>query len=448
MALSMSQMWSIARGEQSFEMVKLQEDCTERAMTLEEAAMLFPLDEAYFGKKPVEKIQKAMDKVYAVVMANPQINLQNAPEARDLEKAFCDVFGVKSCSIYWSNQAGMGLGTKGPRTWPHVKMLHSEDAGLKYGTHSNGFYDKNHVMSMYISTDQTLFTEAGYTSAEMVAMLLHETGHNFDHSMWTLINDWMMICQNILDVITAQPGMVIPKAVGAAVGTGIGFAIKEKGRGVIQTLSNIDDMIMNCIPPIGTIMRMVGRVGFNFMKVLLAIFSPVTATLMIPPMILMTPFTHLANLYKRKGEVSADSFAASYGYSSEMVTALEKAEAYMYQQKDAEDSFLTPFYDLAMVQADILNMLMGLHGNTQQRAKRMMDKLDKDLERSTLSAADKAEIKKEKERLMATYDKFMNCDNQVQGALTKIFREMVDSWYAGKNYMFVPILERNTTYAE
>lgn len=42
----------------------------------------------------------------------------------------------------------------------------------------------------------------------------------------------------------------------------------------------------------------------------------------------------------------------------------------------------------------------------------------------------------------------MNCDEQVRGVLTKSFREMIDNWYAGKNYMFVPILERNLSYAE
>ena len=78
----------------------------------------------------------------------------------------------------------------------------------------------------------------------------------------------------------------------------------------------------------------------------------------------------------------------------------------------------------------------------------MADKLDKDLEQSNLNAAGKAAIKKEKERLLATYDKFMNCDEQVRGVLTKSFREMIDNWYAGKNYMFVPILERNLSYAE
>ena len=132
-----------------------------------------------------------------------------------------------------------------------------------------------------------------------------------------------------------------------------------------------------------------------------------------------TPFAYIRNLYMRKGEVYADSFAASYGYSAELVSGLEKLNVYMYQDKNAENTFLAPFYDLMMLEADIINTLSGGHGSTQQRSLRMVDKLDKDLEQSNLNAADKAAIKKEKERLLATYGKFMNCDEQVRGVLTE-----------------------------
>ena len=64
MPLSIAQLRSVARGEQSLESVKLLEDCSGRIMTLEETASVFALNEAYFGRKPVEKIQKAMDKIY------------------------------------------------------------------------------------------------------------------------------------------------------------------------------------------------------------------------------------------------------------------------------------------------------------------------------------------------------------------------------------------------
>lgn len=439
MPLSIAQLRSVARGEQSLESVKLLEDCSGRIMTLEETASVFALNEAYFGRKPVEKIQKAMDKIYDLVIANPNVNLQNCPEEKALEKAFCDVFGVKSCSIYWSNTPGLGMGMKGPCTWPAARFLNTGDPGLAYGTNANGFYDKNHVMSLYINTNQTLFSEAGLTSAEMTGILLHEVGHNFDHSIWSIIGDFMKFFDIVIDAMTNP--INIPKDAASILVAGL-------GRPVIHIISNADDMIINAIPPIGMIMRMVGRIGFNIMKVLGAILSPITTVVAVPMLLAFTPFAYIRNLYMRKGEVYADSFAASYGYSAELVSGLEKLNVYMYQDKNAENTFLAPFYDLMMLEADIINTLSGGHGSTQQRSLRMADKLDKDLEQSNLNAADKAAIKKEKERLLATYDKFMNCDEQVRGALTKSFREMIDNWYAGKNYMFVPILERNLSYAE
>jgi len=409
-------------------------------MSLQEAFNQFILDEAFFGKKPVQKIQDAMDVIYEKVMAKPSIIIQNDPSRRELEKAFCDVFGFKSCSIYWANRPNLD---RGPCTIPRAKFLHSGNITYKYGTNQKGFYDNKHELRVFINTDQILFTEGDMTSAEMTAILLHEVGHNFDYSIWALTNQWYMIFNAILNVILNPNN---PRVYGRLTGTGLNVLLSELG-GVYQALINIDDMLLNVIPPLGSIVRAVKKFGFNVVKALNAILSPVTMVIILPQYIVMTPFRYINNTFLRKGEAYADSFASSYGYSSELATALEKLNLYQTQSTN-EDSFLAPFYDLALLQADLITTMTGGHGSTQQRIMRMVEKLDMDLEQSGLSASDKAAIREERAKLMKTYNNFLNADVGIRSDITSSFRTMIDNWYAGKNYMFIPTMDKENTYAK
>lgn len=424
----------------------MQYDDPNRIMTLEEATTMFALDEAFLGKRPVAKIQAAMDNIYKLVMADPKINLNASPQKRLLENAFCDVFGFASCSIYWANRPGMGMatGSPGPCTMPQCKILHQSTVSFKYGTNQKGFYDERHELRVYINTDQTLFTEAGLSSEEMLAVLLHEVGHNFDYSVWTLVGQWYSVIEDIVDIITAPTSK---QGLSNAINLTIKLGAQEFGGGVVQALMNLDDMIMNVIPPIGMIMRSIQRVGFNVLKLIQAVLSPLSIAVNVPIKLAMSPFRYLSNTSMRKGEIYSDSFAAVYGYGPEQMAALEKMSVYLYQTSN-EDTFLAPFYDLMMLQADIVNTLSGGHGSTQQRALRMMDKLDHDLEASGLTSADKAAIRAEKDRFVTMYNKFLNADTGVKSSMTSSFRRMIDNWYAGKNYMFVPMQMRDQQYAE
>ena len=415
-------------------------DSFAEQMSLQEAFNQFILDEAFFGKKPVQKIQDVMDVIYEKVMDKPSIIIQNDSSRRELEKAFCDVFGFKSCSIYWANRPNL---ERGPCTIPRAKFLHSGNITYKYGTNQKGFYDNKHELRVFIHTDQILFTEAGMTSAEMTAFLLHEVGHNFDYSIWALIDQWYMIFDAILGVILNPNN---PRVYNRLTRVGLSVLLSELGW-VYQELITIDDMLLNVIPPLGSIVRAVKKFGFNVEKALNAIFSPVTMARILPQYIVMTPLRYINNTFLRKGEAYADSFASSYGYSSELATALEKLKLYRTQFTN-DDSFLAPFYDLALLQTDLITTMTGGHGSTQQRIIRMVDKLDNDLKQSGLSTADRAAISEERARLMKTYNNFLNADAGVRSDITSSFRTMINNWYAGKNYMFIPTIGMDYTYAK
>lgn len=410
-------------------------------MTMNEALDSLMLDEAFFGKKPVIPIQRAMNDCYNVIMNNPQIDMIATRQAASLNKSLVDVFGFRFCRVYWNNNPALGTG---PCTFPRCKFLHASDFNAQsymYGKNNKGFYDAEHSLAVFIQTDQTLFTEARFTPEEMTAIILHEVGHNFDYSPYTVLYEWYYVFSMIVQ-FAMNPTDLTPLAA-----IGMNVIGKELG-GMYDFFYSLDNILLNIIPPVGYFVRLTRKFGFNVLKLLQAIISPVTMAVLVPIELLMTPFQYLGNFQTRVGEVYADSFAASYGYGAELGTALEKLNRYAVYNGPGSDSFLQPFYDLAMLQADFITMCAGGHMSTQQRFKTCIDKLDHDLEQTDLTREDKAMIKAERDRIVDTYNKFVSCDADRRSVFTRSFREMLDNWYAGKNYMITPTFDRAIRYAK
>ena len=209
-------------------------------MTLMEAAELIALDEAFFGKKPIAKIQGAMDIVYDKIYKNADIDLRNDPAAKELQKAVCEVFGFKSCSIYWSNKPYNTTALTAPR----VKFLHAPFITYDHGQNSSGFYDDKHELKVFIDIDQNLITQGHMTSEELVAVILHEIGHNFDYSLWGIADEWCRIFTIIIRTVLRPT----KKNVRSAAATGAHIIGVELAPGLYQDIRNIDDIIMNAIP--------------------------------------------------------------------------------------------------------------------------------------------------------------------------------------------------------
>lgn len=420
-------------------------------MSLQEAFNQFILDESYFGKKPIAKIQTAMDIIFEKVSKNSNIDLRNDPSNKELQKAICEQFGFKQCSIYWSNKPY----ATDAYTCVCVKILHTPFITYNHGNNSNGFYDDNHELKVFIDIDQNMITAANMTSEEMVAILLHEIGHNFDYSLWSITGQWC----GIFAVITRTVLQPTRKNFKSATGLGLRIIGVELAPGLYQDIRNIDNLIMNTIPPIGIFVRTVSHIGVNVYKLFGSIIKPVKSTIKtikkfknLPVELVMLPFNTLGNLIKgtfnRRGEIYADSFAVSYGYGAELATALEKLTVFENQAEWGRDSFIAPFYDFTMLQSDIIDVFTGSGTDTQRRIVNMIGKMDQDLEQSGLSHADIDTIKEERARIVDAYEHYLNAEEGARAELTSSFRQMIDNWYAGKNYMFLPTLDRDNLYAK
>lgn len=425
-----------------------------KLLSLDELAEQYPLDEAYFGKRPVEKIQEAMDKIYRLVMIDPDIVLQDVPESQMLEQAIIKVFGFKTCSIYWANRAGLMApsfrygkitvpGSNGPCTLPRVAMFHPFDKNFRYGSFENGFYDKDHVLHVSINMDQTLFTIGELSSAEAVAIILHEIGHNFDHTIWSVAKGWAMIGKYLYDISGDMP-----REIAIAKGSQIAFSIilSHIPKGLYYA-TNMDDIINNMIPPLGKIIRLVGKVQFNLSRIIVSLFT-LKEYFFIPRIVMLTPFRYFVNTFLRKSETYADSFAASYGYAPELVSALEKLSRYVSGDPTSDTPILNILYDIGNLYIEIVNLCYGGHGTTQQRSIRMMEKLRRDIKESGLNSNDSKVIYKELDRLEQFHKSYINMDEDRRKTMTGMFRKLMDAWMNGSSYKVTGNLINFQTYSK
>lgn len=405
----------------------------------ESALQQMIMNEAYYGRKQVAKIQKAMDDICRVHLDNPNKKINDSTEGKALETAIKDAFGFKRCTVYWTNGPDLSFG---PFTMPAAHIFTDDGSYVKIGDNTNGFYDTNHRISIAISSDLCLFREPyNMTSEEMVAIFLHEIGHNFDYTGWGIMKAWF----NVLDLIISTIQYLIigdmSSAAGMVIAGGVRMIFKNYPEIGVRCF-NINDIILNIIPPIGTVVRGVGA-ALNPIKKLLKTILTQMKWAQIPYAIMSLPFNMIGNTLLRKSETFADSFSAAYGYGPEQVKALQKLDLGTSTTSMNLGPVTEVFNDLALMQVEVIQACRMGHGSTQQRAIRMADALDESLKKSGLSAADKKAILDEKKRIMDVYQKFVDLPDEQGKFLTRTFNRMVDDWYDGKPYIIIPNSDKN-----
>lgn len=394
---------------------------------------LIPLDEAFFGKNPIQPIQKAMDKIYDLVMESPNIVITNTSENKALENAIQKVFNFKSVSIEWSNsKIAPGYMTINAYTFTPSNITKISDS-VKYGTFLNGkegFKDSG-KSKIYITLDTALFTEMGITSQEGVAMLLHEIGHNFDLSIMTVLDAWLNVFTMLYEIIIS-----IPK--GTALKTILTKSSNELialfGRGIQQKVFNLNAYIVDAIPPLAKVGAGLQKFSINLQRFFSKLLAP-TAVIGIPLLFLIMPFSYVFTGTKRAGERYADTFAATYGYSEELISALEKVNKYTIVDPKKDNTYVNVFGGLALTYREILCMT-DYHQSNQTRLVKVMDKLEKDL-KGVKDPNLKKDIQDELKRCRDLYNSIVNMPDDQRIPFLTTFRQMMDKWYNGKPYLLI-----------
>jgi Zn-dependent protease with chaperone function len=355
-------------------------------------------NEAYFGKsESLLEAEKILDTLIPIIKHNPLADYTNHPLTRALSNTLKRQFGFKELYITWKRSSKVN---------PSINTLISSD--ITFGgknivgiNKKDGYYDKNHSHVAYITLSSTLPSQVNISGAEYLAAILHEIGHNFDASVYNMI-------QSIFHILILIPiAATMPLSISLL--TTIPPAVLTTGPGKTgyHSINKIVESILDKFPFLKKISDMGRQLGDWFTRTLQVYGSP-ARLLTIPSFILMSPASHLTGLFTRKGEMFADSFAAAYGYSSELLTMLNKLKlTYQFKMTDSgslkdavadlnEHPIRRFFTDLSIAESSIISLFIdGTHGTSINRAKTNLDMLKNDLQNGDFSPDVRASLQQE-----------------------------------------------------
>lgn len=371
-------------------------------------------DEEYIGKLPeFEACAALFDKMIEKASKDPEnMNPNDWKENEKICQILAKVFGLKRVWFYWVPHDMRNAYTV--TVYSFLVLGDSKDL-VEY-RHGKGFYDTSHrsVFTLY-GYCGLLLPESKMTGKELMAIFLHELGHNFDYSAYHHVSFLMRaaietcdstieenndVKMNYYDQITQQYDPYY----------GPSSKKRKKDRERYQKAINRyvnSGLVKNFLSSIGMLLLM-----------------PYWALTSIP--------TQLMDMGSKKGEQWADSFATAYGYGPELVSGLLKLSTFSNVKVTNAGKTTVFFRDLNGCLNEIINGLMECHGTNQERCKDCILKLKKDLASMDYPKGMKDDLEVEIERLETLYSDLLTATPDDRQKITKRWRRLCDKIFGGK----------------
>lgn len=366
------------------------------------------VQEAYYGQLPEFE---TMEKLFNTIIEKAKkegtkCNPNKYPEMKTVLKLFCKVFGFKKSLIYWEPFDSMD----NAYTYSLNAFIVFSDKKKFIEKRSNGFYDSSNsiILTLFISTG-LIFSDL--TAREIIAIILHEIGHNFDYSNYHKFNAIMACVLSFgMDAFTIHENKNKTND------------IKER---VTRDKTKEDDKIYGDQKRRDRMNRAYKKhVGDYFKNRAIKdfIFMPINTVCNLVNFV-FSPFFNVLQLAGKKSEIFSDSFATAYGYGSELVSSLEKISA-PQKYYDPKSPVMRFFMDLSNLQSEITTSLLDVHGTNQERCYECLKKLKHDLKTNDFNPELKEELEKEIESMNAMYKEFFKFKPNERLVITKIARRI------------------------
>jgi len=382
------------------------------------------LNEAYLGKsKELKHMEDLIEKIRIKYGTSGSSfhgfrtmfsNLESSEEWQELRKSFEDVFGFYSVSLLLDSN------TEFPNAFT-VPMSITFDANVRAPfaiqyKDKRIKYDKKHKFcTLIIITAPLLFTKK-LSSAEILAVLLHEVGHNFDTAvlpgfLGIRILDIIMQASN---AISSKPGLIdLPLVFSFLMGLFTPTRMLDNAiTNAIQsnpTLQTLKKMTMGFITLVPHSIGLIKKIIYPVLK-LSAIENIITALMYIP--VIIAYKVVYASVFSYTAETFADSFATLYGYGPELQSALIKMKTEVMDEGIGTNK--------ALASIPIIGHWMGLneyvwdhfasltdgHPNFNARLKTSINLLEKDLQDPRIDKKTKYQVKDDLKKLNKIYDEF------------------------------------------
>ena len=308
-----------------------------------------------------------------------------------LEKELANFFNLKEVKIYWDQGIinAMTL-TSNALIRPDLKT------NWKNGSLSN--------FKLYTVMYEDLIYRANLNEQEVLAVLLHEIGHNF------------YVCPISIGFELFYTIATFP----------IGLLAQFIVKGIYKVSFALSDFIKENLPILPNIMTIFSTLYDEIMR----FFKPIgyLEKLAYRLLDIVTGRANLIDIFTSYGdERGADSFAAMYGYGPDLTSGLKKlntAEGTTYGKLIKGSGTIGSIYnDIIELSCDLMSaMSLDPHPSNNQRAAVTLKKLKKDLATGDYPR----EVKKDLEREIARMEKMYKVVNENSTGSSVQIRQ---AWY-------------------
>lgn len=400
--------------------------------------------EMYYGKRQEFEICEMLFGNIRKKLTNTKKYqyINEFPENALLEKGFQKIFGFKKVHIHWEYK-------NIPNAYTIIgSHLHSDPRRKStLIDKKNGYYDSSHTDVLFVCLYAGLLAgDDALTNDEILGVVLHEIGHNFDYSIFNTIN---AIVQTTLTAVV-YGGITVGAAYFGGAIAGIGLAITSILETVLTaartTYSISNDQKEKYYNYVSKEERLrmkypyhkkaeeeLGKICtklhiWNVSKS--AVFNTIRNVVLLPAHVILSPLIQFVNIGGKAKEQFADSFATSYGYGPSMIRGLNKLGKYPDELKNSSD-FTKVMYDLGHINREMMSSLYECHGTNQERTKAAINKMKKDLAKGNFSPEMKADLMKEINELEELYQGYLKKDPEIKNGITVAVRKIVDTVFAG-----------------
>lgn len=392
------------------------------------------ITEAYYGKLPeFETIEKCLDKIIIRVKKEgfAKANPNKYPEMKTINKLFCKIFGFKNSYIYWEPDNG----PNGATVTMGAYLIYTDKSKYIEKT-DRGFYDKTGTTVLTVYTSLGII-RLGLTSREILSVILHEIGHNFDMSDYQKIEFFGLKLlhpelKELKEYMLANPEKARQELEDIKLKS---FNKNTKKMDKLYGNAKKRQKELDLYKPekYGKIIERVDKRNMKFTPLYLldAVFSPIIN-------VGRAAFPSYAS--GKKGELFADSFATAYGYGTELISGLNKMNSEMVNVNPKSPSkrffrTLSEFYYEVSSNIDV-------HGSNMERCQECIEKLKWDLRHNDFPPELKRELVNEINSLTHMYKEFSRLEPNERYVLLKLYRKFVKVTSNGKR-SFMKFLPRN-----
>ena len=363
---------------------------------------LYAIEEAYKGKsKQLLDLEKMIGenrkKYYNTFKVGG--SYYTDPDFEKIGDKIASIFGFKYCDFNLVNDPSMNAFTV-PCGFSITNNSNGKITQRILTDKDNIKYDRSQI-SCIIRLTSGLYTNKTFTDGEIMGLIIHEVGHNFQHGvnnclkMYSVFMYFMNMASIVVNVgsgnlVGALQSIIMKDS---EVRSNVNkWAKKSNLGGVINVFGNILGFIRVII---SEVLELTGRLTLGIPAGLINIAS-IIATGVSNPLTLIVGI--LSAPIKKGAENVSDDFAASHGYGAELISALSKIDLDPNASATEIGKFSKklPLFDsvctLFALPTMIISQLFSDHPLPPKRATGIVAELKRELNKSDVSPKVKKEI--------------------------------------------------------